>query len=132
MPTRLKRPPFWRHLAVTAALFGFLGYLGYSALNGQFGIESREDLLADITLLEARSNALQAQIDSYRHRASLFDARKLDPDILDERARELLNMANASDIIVMVDRETGKPLSSSLAELPENRLTSIIADNSDI
>lgn len=132
MPTRLKRPPFWRHLAVTAALFGFLGYLGYSALNGQFGIESREDLLADISLLEARSNALQAQIDSYRHRASLFDARKLDPDILDERARELLNMANASDIIVMVDRETGEPVSSSRSELPENQLTSILADTAGL
>lgn len=132
MPTRLKRPPFWRHLAVTAALFGFLGYLGYSALNGQFGIESREDLLADISLLEARSNALQAQIDSYRHRASLFDARKLDPDILDERARELLNMANASDIIVMVDRETGEPVSSSRSGLPENQLTSILADTAGL
>jgi cell division protein FtsB len=127
MPTRLKRPPFWRHLAVTAALFGFLGYLGYSALNGQFGIESREDLLADISVLEARSNALQAQIDSYRHRAWLFDAVKLDPDILDERARELLNMANDSDIMVMVDRESGEPVSGSLSGLPENQITPILA-----
>ena len=40
MPTRLKRPPFWRPLALTVALLGFQGYLGFSAIGGQFGIES--------------------------------------------------------------------------------------------
>jgi Septum formation initiator len=132
MPTRLKRPPFWRHLAVTAALFGFLGYLGYSALNGQFGIESREDILADIAALKARSGALQAQIDSYRHRATLFDARKLDPDILDERARALLSMAHADDIIVMIDPQGREPIRGSFSELAESQLNSILSETSDI
>lgn len=118
MPTRLKRPPFWRHLAISAALVGFLGYLGVNAMTGRFGIESQEDLVADIAALEARSGALRAQIESYRHRISLFDARKLDPDILDERARALLNMAHAEDVIVMVDPRSGKSKISSLLESP--------------
>lgn len=132
MPTRLKRPPFWRHVAVSVGLLGFLGYLGYSAMSGQFGIESREDILADITVLSARSAALKAEIESYRHKASLFNPQRLDPDILDEQARALLNMAHPDDIIVMVDPRTGEPKFSLQPKLAEDQLTGIIADPSDI
>ena len=132
MPTRLKRPPFWRPLALTVALLGFQGYLGYSAISGQFGIESREEILADIEVLEDRSAALQAEIDSYRHRASLMNPRHLDPDIVTERARALLNMANADDILVMVNPETGKPISGQFVELIDDELISIIQADSTL
>ncbi|MFD2649702.1 septum formation initiator family protein [Devosia albogilva] len=106
MPTRLKRKPFWRPLGLTLVLLGFQGYLGYSALTGQFGIESREQILLDVDQLKARSAALQAEIDDYRHRATLMDTRRLDPDIVTERARAMLNMAHADDILIMVDPHT--------------------------
>jgi len=126
MSTRLKRPPFWRPLALTVALLGFQGYLAYSALGGNFGIENREQILADIDVLRARSSALQAEIDAFRHRSTLMDARRLDPDIVTERARALLNMANADDIIVMVDPKTGEPLSGRFKEITPDRLNAII------
>jgi cell division protein FtsB len=132
MPTRLKRPPFWRPLALTAALLGFQGYLGYSAIVGQFGIENRTQILLDIDELKNRSSALQAEIDAYRHRATLLDSRRLDPDIVTERARALLNMAHADDILVMVDPVTGKPLSSKYRELASDELISIIEADSTL
>jgi len=132
MPTRLKRPPFWRPLALTVTLLGFQAYLGYSAISGQFGIESREDILADIEILEDRSAALQAEIDSYRHRVSLLNPRHLDPDIVTERARALLNMAHADDVLVMVNPETGKPISGQFTELIDNELISIIEADSTL
>ena len=128
MSTRLKRPPFWRHLAVTVALLGFMGYLGYSAINGQFGTESREELMARIAELRAQSAALGVEIDAARHRIGLFDSRRLDPDILDERARELLNMAHPDDVLVMVDSMTGKPVVSLNRGLAQNQLTQILSD----
>ncbi|WP_108459317.1 FtsB family cell division protein [Devosia naphthalenivorans] len=127
MPTRLKRPAIWRPLALTAALLSFQGYLGFSAIGGQFGIENRTQILIDIDQLKNKSAALQAEIDAYRHRATLMDTRRLDPDIITERARALLNMAHADDILVMVDPATGKPLSGSFSELPEDQLSAIIA-----
>lgn len=132
MPTRLKRPPFWRPLALTVTLLAFQAYLGYSAISGQFGIESREDILADIEVLEDRSAALQAELDAYRHRVSLMNPRHLDPDIVTERARALLNMAHANDILVMVDPETGKPISGQFVELIDNELISIIQADSTL
>lgn len=110
MPTRLKRPAFWRHVAVALGLIAFQGYLGYSVVTGQFGIESQDVLEAEIDELGAKSGALQAEIDSFRHRIDLFQTTRMDPDLVSERARALLSMAQADDIVVMVDTETGKPL----------------------
>jgi len=132
MPTRLKRPAFWRPLALTVTLLGFQGYLGYSAISGQFGIENREDILADIEILQDRSAALQAEIEAYRHRVSLMNPRHLDPDIVTERARALLNMANAEDVLVMVNPETGKPISGQFVELIDDQLISIIQADSTL
>ena len=127
MPTRLKRRAIWRPLALTAALLGFQGYLGFSAIGGQFGWENRTQILLDIDQLKGKSAALQAEIDAYKHRATLMDTRRLDPDIITERARALLNMANADDIVVMVDPQSGKPLSGSFEQLSKDQLNAVKA-----
>jgi len=132
MPTRLKRPPFWRPLALTVTLLGFQGYLGYSAISGQFGISSREEIVADIEVLEDKSAALQAEIDAFRHRVSLMNPRHIDPDIVAERARALLNMAHADDILVMVNPESGQPISGQFVELIDDQLISIIEADSTL
>ena len=132
MPTRLKRPPFWRPLALALSLFAFQGYLGYSAISGQFGIESRDTILADIQVLKDQSSALQAEIDAYRHRNSLMNPSHLDPDIVTERARALLNMANADDILIMVDPLSGKPVSGKFQELIDDELIQIIEADSTL
>src|SRR5690606_2344464 len=113
-------------LALTVTLIGFQAYLGYSAISGQFGISGRDEILADIEILEDRSAALQAEIDSFRHRVSLMNPRHLDPDIVVERARALLNMAHADDVLVMVNPDTGKPISGQFVELADDQLTELI------
>lgn len=132
MPTRLKRPPFWRPLALTVTLLAFQGYLGYSAISGQFGITSREAILSDIQVLADRSSALQAEIDSFSHRLSLLSPRHLDPDMVTERARALLNMAHADDVLVMVDPASGKPISGKFEQLIDDQLISIIEADSTL
>lgn len=131
MPTRLKRRPFWRPFALTVALLAFQGYLGYSVFNGQFGTESQKQMTAEIGVLEAQSNALGAEIDAYKHRAALFDPVRLDPDILSERARALLDMAHPDDVVVMIDPGTSKPKSGSSSPLASDKLTAIIQDIPD-
>ncbi|MEO8757471.1 MAG: hypothetical protein ABI398_06940 [Devosia sp.] len=114
MSTRLRRPSLWRQLAITAALLAFQGYLGWSAIGGNFGIEGRKLMLADIGDLKVQSGSLAAELDAYRHKVSLFDPKRLDPDILTEKARALLSMAQIGDMVVMVDPTTGQPTTSSL------------------
>lgn len=128
MSTRLKRPAFWRHVLVTLILIGALAYLGYSVLTGQFGVESREGLEADIAELTGQASALEAEIESYRHRIDLFRAAQLDPDIVSERARALLAMSEPDDVVVMVDAQ-GEPVSGSPASSTEDQLTANSAAN---
>lgn len=104
MPTRLKRPSLVKKLAITFGLIAFQGYLGYHAVSGAFGIESQKEMFAEIEVLEAQQARLQAEIDSYRHRIALFDPRKLDPDILTERARALLGLVHPDDILIVPER----------------------------
>jgi cell division protein FtsB len=130
MPTRLKRPSPLKSLAVAAALVAFQVYLGYSALRGQYGIDSQHEMLGRIEDLKARSASLQAEIDTFRHRVDLFDADQLDPDILTERARALLAMVQPDELIVMVDPASGLPEGSSAPELASNELSALIAAQS--
>jgi cell division protein FtsB len=83
-------------------------------------------------VLKDRSAALQAEIDSFRHRNSLMNPRHLDPDIVTERARALLNMANADDILIMVEPSTGKPISGKFQELIDDQLIQIIEADSTL
>ncbi|HQZ13737.1 MAG TPA: septum formation initiator family protein [Devosia sp.] len=131
MSTRLKRPSFWRQLLFAGALLALQGYLGYSVVSGQFGIESQEQLHVEISELKAKSFALQAQIDSMRHRTSLFTPQTLDPDIVSERARALLSVSQADDRIIMVDVSTGKPIYSSFDESAASQLTGEIPADVD-
>jgi cell division protein FtsB len=109
MSTRLRRPSLWRQLAITGALVAFQGYLGWSAIGGNFGIESQKLMQVDIASLKVQSASLNAEIEAYRHKVSLFDPHSLDPDILTEKARGLLSMAQVGDMVVMVDPVTGQP-----------------------
>lgn len=131
MSTRLKRPSFWRPLGLTVALVGFHVYLGFSAIGGQFGTENQKAMLGDIDLLSARSNALSVEIEAYRHRVGLFNPTRLDPDILSERARALLSMAQPEEVIIMVNPDTGLPVFSSSMQLAEDQLSTILRDVQD-
>jgi len=115
MSTRLRRPSLWRQLLVTAALLAFQGYLGWSALSGNYGIEGLKTRLAEIDTLKVQSGGLAAAIEAYRHKVSLFAPKSLDPDILTEKARAMLSMAQIGDMVVMIDPDTGKPVSGSQA-----------------
>lgn len=103
MPTRVKRPSILLKLSITAGLLAFQGYLGYHVVTGAFGIESRHEMLAEITVLEAHRAALEIQIDSYAHRIALLDPQRLDPDLLTERARALLGLVHPDDILIVPD-----------------------------
>jgi len=131
MSTRLRRPSLWRQLSVTAMLLAFQGYLGYSAISGNFGIEGRKQLNADIADLKVTSGGLQAEIDSYRHKVALFDPHKLDPDILTEKARAMLSKAQIGDMVVMLDPVTGEPTTSSLPASTANQAMPKIAAGID-
>ena len=105
MPTRLKRPSILKRLAITAALVSVQAYLSYSAFGGNFGIESQRVMDVRLAELTAQEGALDAEIARYRERIALLNPNRLDPDILTERARALLQMTNPADILIPLPAE---------------------------
>ncbi len=82
---------------IFATLFG---YFGYHLVNGDRGLLAmahlqREVMIADQNLVEA-----QATQKIWERRVSELRNQSLDPDMLDERARVLLNYAKKDDVII--------------------------------
>jgi cell division protein FtsB len=76
------------------------GYFGYHLVNGDRGLLAmvhlqRENQIADQNLAEA-----EAARKIWELRVSELRNQSLDPDMLDERARILLNYARKDDVIV--------------------------------
>lgn len=105
MPTRLKKPSVLKQLAVTAVLAGFLAYLGFNTVGGQYGLVGQEQTRNDVAELEAQSATVQAEIDAIKLRLSLLDPTALDPDLLTERAHALLSMAHPDDIVLLPEND---------------------------
>ncbi|WP_029039946.1 FtsB family cell division protein [Cucumibacter marinus] len=100
MPTRLKRPSITKKLAITGVLIAAQIYLAYNALGGNYGITSQLAMQDKQVELHATIAEIDADIESYRNRIALFDPNRLDPDILTQRARELVGMTHKDDLLI--------------------------------
>jgi cell division protein FtsB len=80
-----------------ATLFG---YFGYHLVNGDRGLLAMARLEREVQI--ANQNLAEAETTKkiWERRVSELRNQSLDPDMLDERARALLNFARPGDIIV--------------------------------
>jgi cell division protein FtsB len=87
-------------LYVLAALF--IGYFGVNAYTGKNGINARQGLDQQIADLAGELERVRAERGRWERRVALLKADRIDPDMLDERARQLLNYADPHDITIMI------------------------------
>src|SRR5580704_15068877 len=82
---------------IFATLFG---YFGYHLVNGERGLLSMARLEREVQV--ANQNLAEAETTRkiWERRVSALRNQSLDPDMLDERARALLNFARKDDIII--------------------------------
>jgi cell division protein FtsB len=91
-----------RQILVPIVFAMMFGYFGYHLVNGDRGLLAmahlqREVLIADQNLAEA-----EATRKIWERRVAALRNQTLEPDMLDERARVLLNFARKDDIIVFM------------------------------
>jgi len=89
-------------LYVGAALL--IGYFGVNAYTGNHGLLARQDLEQQSAELSAELDRLKAERVQWERRVSLLKSDKLDPDMLDERARAMLNYVHPRDLVLMLKR----------------------------
>ena len=75
-----------------------IGYFGVNAYSGNRGLRAKQDLDQQIAELSGELDALKAERANWERRVSLLKPESIDPDMLDERARVLLNSADPREL----------------------------------
>lgn len=81
-----------------AVLLGL--YFAFAAIQGPSGILRRVQLTAETETLEAERDALKTEVDKMRNLTRRLSDQYLDLDLLDERARDVLGMVRADEILI--------------------------------
>ena len=91
-----------RARAVVAPLFflALAGYFGWSAVHGDHGLLGFARRKALYAQAQADLARLQARQTDWQRKVAALQTDHLDPDLLNERAREMLNLSNPHDILV--------------------------------
>jgi cell division protein FtsB len=87
-------------LYVVAALF--IGYFGVNAYTGKNGINARQELDQQIADLASEVARVKAERERWERRVALLKGDRIDPDMLDERARQLLNYLDPHEVTIVV------------------------------
>jgi cell division protein FtsB len=86
-------------LHLTAALV--IGYFGVHAYIGDRGLKARKNLDQQIAELTAELVLAKAERQKWQNRVALLKSDRLDPDLLEERARMLLNYVDPRDVVIV-------------------------------
>lgn len=81
-------------------------YFAYHAVNGERGLIAWLDLQRRIEVAEASHAKVALQRDVLENRVRLLQPESLDADLLEERARAMLNFAYEDDLVVLEQRRT--------------------------
>jgi len=98
-------------LYVMAALL--IGYFGVNAYSGNHGIKAKQDIDRQTTALTAELHGLQVERAQWERRINLLRSDDLDPDMLDERARALLDFADPRDLVLPIRASPPAPAAAS-------------------
>ena len=86
---------------VTCACLALLGFFAWHAWEGPRGFRFNEKLGAQSAQLAADLAAIQKQRTGFEQRVSLLRPESVDPDMLDQMARQTLDMAGPNELIVL-------------------------------
>jgi cell division protein FtsB len=103
MSTRQRKQSKVRPLLLPLGCLLIMGYFAYHAVEGDYGLFALDKLRDRTASLEAELATARAERRRLESRVALMRPESLDRDMIDERAREALNMADAKDIVIFLD-----------------------------
>ncbi|HYC18112.1 MAG TPA: septum formation initiator family protein [Pseudolabrys sp.] len=80
----------------------FIGYFGINAFTGNHGLRAQQDLERQLESMKGELGQLKAERALWERRVSLLRADRIDPDMLDERARSLLGYVDRRDLTLLL------------------------------
>jgi cell division protein FtsB len=104
MVTRKRLRVICNALALYASTALLIGYFGVNAYSGDRGLKAKEDIDRQIATLTAELDRLQGEGIQWHRRIGLLKSDDIDPDMLDERARALLDYADPNDLTLVLGK----------------------------
>jgi cell division protein FtsB len=80
-------------------------YVAYYTIDGHRGLKAMTRVQGDVSVAEARLDALQTQRATLESQVTKLRPESIDPDLLDERARAVLNFSKPTDLVIRQDRK---------------------------
>ena len=112
MVSRARLKSFLTGLALYTMAAAMVGYFGVNAYTGKYGLNARQELDQEIIALTSELARLKRERAEGEQRVSLLRSDRVDPDMLDERARYQLDYANPHDLVrtdhIRTDRQNYK------------------------
>ena len=88
---------------IAIPVFGALvvGYFAYHSMKGDHGLNAYIKLSGELAKAEEVLQERRSKREVIEHRTSLLRPDNLDLDILDERARDVLNLLNGNERVIL-------------------------------
>ncbi len=102
MVIRARLKSFLTGLALYTMAAAIVTYFGVNAYTGKYGLTARQELDQEIIALTSELVRLKQERAEGEQRVSLLRSDRVDPDMLDERARFQLDYANPHDIVRII------------------------------
>src|SRR6185369_3572154 len=93
MSTRQRKQSKTRPLLLPFCCLLIMGYFAYHAVEGDYGLFALGKLQNRVASLDTELAAARAERERMEQRVALMRPESLDKDMIDERARQALNMA---------------------------------------
>ena len=104
MVTRKRLRSFFTALGLYAIAALFIGYFAVNAFSGNHGLRAKQQLEEQITELTAEFGRAQTERKQWERRVALLRSDRLDPDLLDERARAELHYMHPREVTLILKR----------------------------
>jgi cell division protein FtsB len=82
----------------------FIGYSGVNAYTGNHGLRAKQELDQQYTMLSDELSRLKRERGEWQRRVALLRSESIDPDTLDERAREILGYLERRELTLILKR----------------------------
>jgi len=104
MVSRKRLRGFVTALGLYAVAAALIGYFWFHAFSGQRGLHAKHEIDQQMGELTAELGRLKLEKGQWDRKVALLRSNAIDPDMLDERARALLNVAHPNDVVLMLRR----------------------------
>ncbi|KJS21414.1 MAG: cell division protein [Hoeflea sp. BRH_c9] len=105
MRTQFKKQRSWIRWIIPALSIGCFFYFGFHSWHGAFGLNSAEALELRRVELTERLASLTERRHHLEHKVRLLGDGAVEADMLDERARLLLNLAREDEVVYFIRQD---------------------------